>query len=90
MRRVELLEARQTAAAGVPEWLAGHGPESPELQSWVDSHYDIDAWYESMTDAERLTLEQSAGVDPAAMSGDDLETMATLTGRLPAFRRARS
>jgi len=44
MRRVELLEARQTAAAGVPEWLSGYHPESPEAQAWVESHYDLDAW----------------------------------------------
>jgi len=40
-----------------------------------------------MTDAEQSTLVELGGVDPAALGGDDLETMANLTGRLPAFRR---
>ena len=89
-RRVELLEARQRAAAGVPEWLGGYDPASPKAQSWLEAHYDVDAWYASLTDDELSTYEQLAGVDPAAMSGDDLETMANLSEQLQTFRRARS
>ena len=89
-RRVELLEARQRAAVGVPEWLAGYDPESSEAQSWLASRYDVDAWYASLSDDELVIYEQLAGVDPAVMSGDDLETMANLSERLQTFRRARS
>ncbi len=89
-RRVELLEARHRAAAGVPEWLAGYDPASPEAQSWFESRYDVQGFLASLTDDELTTYEQLAEVDPAAMSGDDLETMATLSERLQAFRGARS
>ena len=89
MRRVEVLEARQCAAAGVPEWLDGYDPESPEAQSWLDAQYDLDGFSESLTDDELSIYEQLAGVDPAAMGGDDLETMANFSARLQTFRRAR-
>lgn len=86
--RVELLEARQRAAAGVPGWLGGYDPASPKAQSWLEAHYDVDAWYASLTDDEVSTLEDMAGVDPAVMDGDNLETMANLSERLQSFRRA--
>ena len=89
-RRVELLEARQRAAAGVPEWLGGYDPASPEAQSWFEAHYDVQRFLASLTDDELSTYEQLAEVDPAAMSSDDLETMANLSERLQTFRRARS
>ena len=89
-RRVELLEARQRAAVGVPEWLAGYDPASPEAQSWFESQYDVQGFLASLTDDELSTYEQLAGVDPAAMSSDDLETMANLSEQLQTFRRARS
>ena len=90
VRRVELLEARHRAAAGVPGWLGGYDPASPKAQSWFEAHYDVDAWYASLTDAEASTLEAMAGVDPAVMDGDDLETMANLSERLQTFRLDRS
>ena len=75
-RRVELLEARHRAAAGVP--------------SLLESHFNVDAWYATLTDDEVSTLEAMAGVDPAVMDGDDLEVVANLSERLKAFRLDRS
>ena len=87
MRRVELLEARQRAAAGVPEWLDGYDPASPEAQSWFEARYDLSGFLESLTDDERSLYVQMVGVDPAAMGDDDLETLANLSERLQTFRR---
>jgi len=69
-RRVELLEARQRAAAG----------------ETIEGAYDRTSFLASLSDDELSTLEQLSGVDPAAMSGDDLEFMASLAERLQTFR----
>lgn len=70
-RRVHSLEARVRAI-------------DPEVR--LAAHYDVDAWAMSLSleDAERL--EQLAGVDPVAMTRDELEFMVAIRERLEAYR----